>query len=76
MARPKGSKNKFTTSARDAFTHAFKGLGGVPALQKWATLNPTEFFKLYARLIPVEHVGDGGEGPVQAIVKHIYESRP
>ena len=72
MPRPKGSKNKFTKSARDAFAHAFEKLGGANALHRWADKNPTEFFKLYARLIPIEHVGDGGEGPVQTIVKHIF----
>ena len=30
--------------------------------------------KLYARLIPVEHVGPGGDGPINTIVKHIYET--
>ena len=30
--------------------------------------------RLYARLIPVEHVGPGGDGPINTIVKHIYET--
>ncbi len=72
--RPKGSPNKTTTSAREAFTLAFQGLGGAQALQDWAKENTTEFFKLYARLIPQEHVGEGGSGPIATVVKHIYES--
>lgn len=71
--RPKGAVNKTTKSAREAFQFAFEGLGGYAKLQEWATANPTEFYKLYARLIPVEHVGEGGTGPIQTVVKHIYE---
>ncbi len=72
--RPKGSKNKVTKNAREAFQRAFDESGGFTALTAWAKANQTEFYKLYARLIPVEHVGEGGEGPIQTIVKHVYES--
>lgn len=71
--RPKGSPNKLTKSAREAFQLAFDAQGGSDGLVKWAKKNPTEFYKLYARLIPIEHTGDGG-GPIATVVKHIYES--
>jgi hypothetical protein len=35
-----------------AFLNAFELIGGVPRLVMWADQNPTEFFKLYARLLP------------------------
>lgn len=73
MGRPKGSLNKTTTAARVMFASAADGIGGLAALTAWAKKNPDEFWKLYARLIPVEHTGEGGTGPVQAIVKHVYE---
>jgi hypothetical protein len=73
--RKPGVPNKITTSAREAFAMAFQGLGGYDKLREWAQANPTEFYKLYARLIPVEHVGAGGEGPISTIVKHIYEGQ-
>lgn len=50
--RKKGSKNKLTRSAKEAFEMAFQGLGGAEALTEWARTNQTEFYKLYARLIP------------------------
>ena len=73
--RTAGTPNKTTKSAREAFQLAFETLQNHPgaSLGEWAKQNQTDFYKLYARLIPVEHVGDGGSGPVQAIVKHIYE---
>lgn len=74
--RKKGTPNKVTQSARAAFQLAFDKAGGAKAMTVWAKANPTEFYKLYARLIPVEHVGEGGEGPIATVVKHIYEQRP
>ena len=56
--RAKGSLNKTTTNAKEAFASAFEGLGGVDRLTEWAEANPTDFFKLYARLIPVELSGE------------------
>lgn len=56
--RQKGTPNKTTVAAKEAFAAAFDQLGGVERLVLWAKLNPTEFFKLYARLIPVELSGE------------------
>ena len=55
--RTKGVPNKTTTAAKEAFSLAFEGIGGVPALIEWAEENRSDFFKLYARLIPVELSG-------------------
>jgi hypothetical protein len=52
--RPRGSKNKSTKAIKDAFHEAFYLLGGVPALMKWAKKYPTDFYRLAARLIPVQ----------------------
>lgn len=67
--RPKGSKNKFTKSAREAFQFAFDELGGPAQLAEWGKANPTEFYKLYGRLIPVEHTGEDGK-PIDVTVIH------
>jgi hypothetical protein len=58
--RPKGQPNKLTKSAKEAFQLAFEGLGGAAALKEWAKTNKTEFFKLYAKLIPTD-ITSGGE---------------
>lgn len=69
--RPKGVPNKTTKSAREAMELAFQGLGGVPQLTAWAKDNPTEFYKLWGRLIPTEmkHSGDPDQPIRHAIVK-------
>lgn len=38
--------------AREQLTQAFEDMGGVPALVKWGKKFPTEFYRLWARLIP------------------------
>ena len=72
--RKKGVPNKVTVQAREAFQLAFDGIGGAPALQQWGLANLTEFFKLYARLIPVEHTGKDGDAAIQTVVKHIIQT--
>lgn len=56
--RPKGSLNKFTTNAKQAFQTAFEELGGVEGLVAWAQKdegkNLGDFYKLFARLIPTD----------------------
>ena len=67
--RPKGVPNKITLSAKAAFQAAFDELGGTEALKAWAVANPTDFFKLYSKLIPTEVSGADGAGLVVQIVR-------
>ena len=68
--RPKGSKNKLGASAKDAFQAAFDELGGYEGLVAWAAKddgkNLGEFYKLYARLIPMEVTGKDGKDLIPA----------
>lgn len=72
--RPKGARNLLTRAAKEAFELAFEEIGGARALAAWAMENQGEFYKLYARLIPVEqrHSGEGG-GPLTI---HVTFSQP
>lgn len=65
--RPKGSENKVTATAKENVLAVFTRLGGTAAMAMWADENKTEFYKMYARLIPQgsEVSGpDGGPIPV------------
>lgn len=55
--RKKGTPNKTTAAVKEALSFAFDGLGGAKALQEWATDNKTEFFKLWAKMLPAEVQG-------------------
>ena len=66
MARPKGCLNKVTADAKDNVMAVFNRLGGTAAMAKWAEKNQTEFYKLYARLIPIDNRHSGADGgPVE-----------
>jgi len=60
--RPKGLKNKLTLKAKQAFEHAFNATGGQAGLATWGKANRTEFYKLFARLIPLDITS--GEQPL------------
>lgn len=64
--RPKGAQNKTTASVKEALVAAFDGLGGVGQLQTWAMANPTEFYKLWAKMLP-QDVNANLKGEVSVI---------
>lgn len=54
--RPKGAVNKVTRTVKDALHAAFYELQDDPEVKlvEWGKKNPTEFYKLAAKLIPTE----------------------
>lgn len=63
--RKKGTPNKTTLSVKKALTEAFEGSGGTASLIEWAKENRTEFYKIWAKLLPQEIKADisGEVGP-------------
>jgi len=56
--RAPGVPNKFTASFREAVLFVYHGLGGHEAFLEWARENPTEYYRIAARLIPAEMKSD------------------
>jgi hypothetical protein len=52
--RKPGSPNKVTASVKEALVAAFDQMGGTQALVVWGMENQTEFYKLWAKLLPQE----------------------
>lgn len=52
--RVKGVPNKNTTAVKEALQAAFEGIGGVKRLIAWAQEEPTEFYKLWSKILPQE----------------------
>lgn len=50
--RKKGTPNKAGVEVKAALEKAFTAIGGHAALARWARDNPTEFYKLWTRLLP------------------------
>ena len=58
MARTKGSPNKIGAQVKENIVAVFNRLDGTSGMAKWAKKNLTEFYRLYARLIPTEVIGE------------------
>lgn len=62
---------KTITAARENLTLAFDLMGGVPALVAWGRKNQTEFYRLWARLIPKESVEVTASLPLEALLQKL-----
>ena len=70
--RVAGTPNKVTQGAKANIMRVFEEIGGVKNFAAWATENQTEFYRHYAKLIPLEVVGDK-ENPIQMVHKVVRE---
>lgn len=52
--RQKGTPNKISATVRENVVAVFDEIGGVDQMVMWARENTTEFYRLYARLLPTE----------------------
>jgi hypothetical protein len=63
--RPKGSLNKSTVAVKEALAEAFDGIGGVESLKLWAGENPTAFYQLWGKMLPLQVGGDPDGVPIK-----------
>jgi hypothetical protein len=54
MASRKGIPNRIGAAVKSNVIAVFDKIGGRDGMAVWAKENPTEFYRLYARLIPTE----------------------
>ncbi len=74
--RKKGVPNKVTADVKAALSAAFAGMGGVKAFTAWGRENPTEFYKLWAKLLPVELKNPDGEAfRVEGVTEVVVRTR-
>lgn len=52
--RKKGELNRVTRAVKEALEEAFERMGGVDSLVEWGRSDPTEFYKLWAKLLPAQ----------------------
>lgn len=52
--RPKGVRNRMSEARTDEILETFERLGGIEHMVSWAAKNPTEFYRLYGKLLPKE----------------------
>jgi hypothetical protein len=66
--RKKGSRNKITREVKDVIARCFQEIGGEKTFAEWATNNKTTFYKLYAKLLPIQLQGAGRNGEFVIVV--------
>lgn len=67
MARTVGAKNKISGQAKENIQAVFVRLGSTAAMAEWAKENKSEFYKIYARLLPIE--GPGNDGAFEHVIR-------
>lgn len=71
--RSAGTPNKQTVAVKQCLINAFEQIGGWQNLAKWGMENQTEFYKLWARMIPHEVTGEDG-GDLKVTIKSIVHT--
>lgn len=68
--RVKGTPNKTTVLIKNALADAFEDLGGVSGLVTWGRENPTEFYKLWVKVLPAQEAEKVVDTkPIEVIIK-------
>ncbi len=73
--RPRGTPNRITGAFREAVQTVYDDIGGDQAFAAWARKNPSEFYRIAARLIPVQ-VPESDVVPTLTIVVRQTPSLP
>lgn len=66
--RPKGALNKTTREVKEVIAQCFEDIGGIKEFGAWAKRERTEFYRMYAKLLPVQLQGAGVDGAFQIII--------
>lgn len=71
--RKKGSKNKMSADVRQSVLDTYAAIGGDKFFAEWAKQKPSDFFQIYAKLLPkdvnvdatvrLEDIVAGGDDP-------------
>lgn len=68
--RQAGTPNKVSATVKENVLAVFNRLEGTAGMAKWAEDNKTEFYKIYAKLLPTSAEISGPDGnPLEAIHK-------
>ncbi len=57
VGRAKGVPNKLSSTAKENIIAVFTRLNGTAGMARWAKKHQTDFYRIYARLLPVEMEG-------------------
>lgn len=70
---PGRGPSQVTRTARANLYAAFEEMGGVEQLVNWGRTNPTEFYRIWARLIPVEVDDETKTLPLEVLLEKLSQ---
>ena len=71
--RKRGTPNRVSATVKENILAVFTRIGGTAAMARWATKNPTEFYKIYAKLLPTQITGEDGD-PVKVAIQNAKDT--
>jgi hypothetical protein len=69
--RRTGVPNKISGTVKENVIAVFEDIGGVGAMSKWAKGNPSDFFRIYSRLLPTQIEGKVEGGLILQIISKV-----
>jgi hypothetical protein len=73
--RPLGVPNKLSATVKDNIITVFDDIGGIEQMSAWAKENKTQFYNMYAKLLPLQVTGEGG-GPLTVEIVRFADQAP
>jgi hypothetical protein len=70
--RKTGSVNLVTKRVKEALEQAFDDMGGVPALVQWGRANPSEFYRIWSKMLPRELKAEVATEPAGKVVLFMF----
>jgi hypothetical protein len=71
VGRPRGIPNKYTREVKDVIAQCFTDIGGAAAFAAWAKAHPTEFYKLYSKLLPIQLQGAANGNSINIYINEV-----
>ncbi|MHB8455358.1 MAG: hypothetical protein ACYDDO_11840 [Acidiferrobacterales bacterium] len=74
--RTSGTPNKLSTNTRENIVEVFTKMGGVEGMAQWASENKSQFYTIYAKLLPIDtRIGNSDwDKPLQVNIVHYGSS--
>ena len=60
--RKAGVPNKLSSTVKDNVIAVFDAIGGIGHMKVWAIDNPTNFYNIYAKILPIQQEISGADG--------------
>jgi hypothetical protein len=68
--RPKGEPNKLTSEIKSILENVFLGIGGEQAMVEWAKSHRSEFYTIWAKMLPKDPIDVNLKSPPRIVFEY------